>query len=43
MLHPQAPDWFNDTLKMLCKEKKLTYHGKSKLYEFFHNGPQSST
>ena len=34
MLHPLAPNWFNDTLKEFCKLNNLEYIGKSKLYTF---------
>lgn len=33
MLHPQAPAWFNETLKKYCDLNNLNYLGKSKLYE----------
>jgi len=32
-LHPQAPDWFNGTVKKYCETNGLPYIGKSKLYE----------
>jgi hypothetical protein len=34
MLHPLAPNWFNDTLKEFCKINNLQYIGKSELYTF---------
>lgn len=33
MLNPFAPDWFNETLELFCKEYNINYLGKSKLYE----------
>ena len=33
MLHPQAPEWFNHTLRKYCEINDLNYLGKSKLYE----------
>ena len=43
MLHPLAPNWFNETLAAFCENNNLKYLGKSKLYEFNYEGPQSST
>lgn len=33
MLNPLAPEWFNDTLKMVCEQHKINYLGKSELYK----------
>lgn len=32
MLNPLAPEWFNDTLKMVCEQHEINYLGKSRLY-----------
>lgn len=34
MLHPLAPNWFDETLKQFCKSNGLSYLGKSELYTF---------
>ncbi len=34
MLHPQAPNWFSDTVSKFCANNDLNYLGKSKLYQF---------
>lgn len=31
-LHPQAPDWFDLTIRKYCELNKINYIGKSKLY-----------
>ncbi|MGN4127404.1 hypothetical protein ACMGD3_20685 [Lysinibacillus sphaericus] len=33
MLNPFAPEWFNDTLKMVCEQHEINYLGKSELYK----------
>ncbi|MGG2111788.1 hypothetical protein ABFY60_14885 [Lysinibacillus pakistanensis] len=33
MLNPLAPEWFNDTLKMVCEQHEINYLGKSELYK----------
>lgn len=33
MLHPNAPNWLNETLAEYCKRAGITYLGKSKLYK----------
>ena len=43
MLHPLAPNWFNKTLAAFCKNNNLNYLGRSKLYQFNYERPQSST
>lgn len=32
LLNPFAPDWFNDTLRMICEKYNINYLGKSQLY-----------
>lgn len=32
MLNPLAPEWFNETMKVFCKNNNLRYLGKSDLY-----------
>lgn len=32
-LHPQAPDWFDLTIRRYCELNKINYIGKSKLYK----------
>lgn len=32
LLNPFAPDWFNDTLRMVCEKYNIKYLGKSQLY-----------
>ena len=34
MLHPQAEDWVDETVRDYCKLNKIKYLGRSKLYEF---------
>ncbi len=34
MLHPQTPNWFDETLAKYCEDNNLNYLGKSKLYQF---------
>lgn len=33
MLNPLAPEWFNDTLRMVCEQHEINYLGKSELYK----------
>ncbi len=33
MLHPDAPNWFDETLAEFCKRNNIKYLGKSQLYE----------
>lgn len=36
IVHPNATDWFVDTVKYFCESNEINFHGKSDLYTFNH-------